>query len=293
MTPSPSGRHLEAFIAVAENGGLSQAARMLNLAQSTVSRQIEQIEESLGCALVVRSSAGTQLTQAGELFYGYATRVLADLLEVRGRIDSANVGEAVRLASVTGPLYTILPSAVRTFERENDIRILVRDAATDEICAFLRSGRIDLGIVNLPVGDGLEVDILAESQLALVVPRNHPLAGGHVVALNSVRDEPFILLREDQTLHRLAVSACYAAGFSPRVAYYTRDTRLCVHLVGQGAGVSIVPRTRGLERLTRAVRLLRLDPPFRRRLAAVCMEPTATVRRLITHLKSNFSAYGT
>lgn len=286
----PAGHQLEAFVAVAEHGRLSAAARRLHIAQSTLSRQMEQLERALDCQLLVRTHSGTRLTLPGEIFYGYARRILSELAEVRHQMEAAGRGQVLHLATVTGPLYTVLPAAVADFERLEQCRVLVEEAATDDIGKSVRSRQSDLGIANLPLGEGLQFDVLTESELALAVPADHPLAGERQIELARVRNEPFILLSRDQTLNRLAVSACHAAGFSPRARYHTRDIHLCIHLVSQRAGVSIVPHTRALARLTPDVRFVAIQPPLKRTLAAVYVEATPLVGKLVAHLQGVFRA---
>lgn len=68
---------LRSFAAVADNGGVTSAARMLNLTQSAVSMQIKRLEDLLGLTLLERAGRGVALTASGEQLLGYARRMIA------------------------------------------------------------------------------------------------------------------------------------------------------------------------------------------------------------------------
>lgn len=81
---------LKAFVAVAENGGFAKAARLANMATSSVTRQVDNLEENLGVQLLNRSTRSVTLTTAGETYYQQATRILDDLEEANRSVSEAD-----------------------------------------------------------------------------------------------------------------------------------------------------------------------------------------------------------
>src|ERR1700722_20826193 len=80
---------LRSFVAVAQNGGFTRAAKMLNSTQSTISAQIRRLEDEAGRALFVRSTRSVQLTSAGEMLLGYSRTILCLNEDARLRLSGA------------------------------------------------------------------------------------------------------------------------------------------------------------------------------------------------------------
>ena len=93
---------LRAFKEVAETGGFSKAARRLGVATSSLTRQLDALEASLGSALLTRTTRQVTLTDAGSAYLEHVSRVLSDLDEADGAV--ADTG-----AEAVGPLRVSMP----------------------------------------------------------------------------------------------------------------------------------------------------------------------------------------
>ncbi|MFN6979926.1 MAG: LysR family transcriptional regulator, partial [Gemmobacter sp.] len=106
---------LRSFVAVADTGGVTRAAGLMNLTQSAVSMQLKRLEESLGLALIDRAGRGVALTAAGEQLVGYARRLLSLNDEALGRLTGRAYEGVVRLGVPTDIVHPFIPRVLRQF----------------------------------------------------------------------------------------------------------------------------------------------------------------------------------
>ena len=106
---------LRSFVAVADTGGVTRAAGLLNLTQSAVSMQLKRLEESLGVSLLDRSGRGVALTAGGDQLLGYARRMLALNDEVVGRLTAQEFEGEITLGVPHDVVYPFIPQVLQRF----------------------------------------------------------------------------------------------------------------------------------------------------------------------------------
>jgi DNA-binding transcriptional LysR family regulator len=133
---------LRSFLAVAESGGVTRAAGMLNLTQSAVSMQIKRLEEALGLRLLERTGRGVALSPAGEQLAGYARRMLALNDEAWARLTSAEYEGEITLGAPHDVIHPVLPRVLQRFTAAFPrMQIRLISANTLELkAAFVRGG---------------------------------------------------------------------------------------------------------------------------------------------------------
>src|SRR5215472_5123587 len=104
---------LRTFVAVAESGGFTHAAKGLNSTQSTVSAQIHRLEEEAGQLLFVRSTRSVQLTSAGETLLGFARTILRLNEDARLRLSGVPDAGRVRIGANEDLTGGWLPKVLR------------------------------------------------------------------------------------------------------------------------------------------------------------------------------------
>lgn len=187
---------LRSFRAVAQEGGFSRAADALFLTQSTVSMQVATLERELGVKLFHRMGRRVVLSHAGESMLGYAVRILSQVDESRKTMASFRglaAGELLVGASLTIGSY-LLPELFGRFHKLHEgVRLLVDIAPTPRQVEQIVSGKMDLGLVEGPVGSPeLVVEPFFIDQLALIVPPEHRWVGRSSVAVEELQEEPFL-----------------------------------------------------------------------------------------------------
>lgn len=148
-------RQLHYFVEIVESGGFSRAAERLFVAQSALSRQVRELEDSIGTPLLRRGPRQVELTPAGRAFLPRAQRLLGDL-EAARRL-AREVGEGghglLRLGhSSSVPLVGGLQAALRGYlAAQSGVRLELTQQSSEQQLADLAEGRLDLGLLRLPV----------------------------------------------------------------------------------------------------------------------------------------------
>jgi LysR family transcriptional regulator, benzoate and cis,cis-muconate-responsive activator of ben and cat genes len=153
----------------AEEGNLAAAARRLRVSQPPITRQIRQLEEELRVELLVRSSKGVQLTEAGKLFFAEAKRLLNIGRAAVEKTRAAQAGEVGRLdIGYSGStIYTIVPQLVRSFllGRPN-ITVRIQRAGKEEQIDRIRDGQLGIGFARYySVGRDIQTIRIVEERL--------------------------------------------------------------------------------------------------------------------------------
>lgn len=241
-------RYLKTFMAVATTLNVTRAAERVHLAQSSVTGQIQALEEELGTTLFDRSRRGLRLTPAGQRLLDYAARLLALADEARAAV--ASEGEAVASRLVIGGLETLcaarLPALLAAYrQRCPGVDVTLRAANTGELRGAVKSGTADVCFV---FGDGvddpeLEREVVAHEALTMIAPPGHRLAGRRSLAFAELVDEPF-LVTETGCVYRRMFERAFAplAGSGPRIAGEYGSIAAIRTLVEAGEGCALLPR---------------------------------------------------
>lgn len=194
---------LRNFITVADSGSLTAAAAAIPLAQPALTRQMRELEEEMGVALLQRLPRGVRLTQAGVSFYESAQRILAELGRLRQQLAS-NQGhaQATVVLGVSPTLARVLLPGL--FEKCQDslegVGLRTREAFTPALLEWLERGVIDMAIVtNPPPMRSVALQPLLGEPFALV---SHPsMRVGPVVSVSQLTRMPLLMT----SLHRRIV----------------------------------------------------------------------------------------
>jgi DNA-binding transcriptional LysR family regulator len=144
-------RDLRSFVAVAEEGGLSAAARRLNVSQSALSQTVQSLERELGVILLVRSSTGTRLTDAGNVLLAEARALLRRHDDAVAAVTGSTSGRAgpLRIGVPLELPADLLPAAlVRVRASLPQVRADLHHLSTAAQIAALRDDRLDVGLVR-------------------------------------------------------------------------------------------------------------------------------------------------
>lgn len=238
-------RHVRYFVAVAEAGSISGAARHLSISQSAVTEAVKALEDDLGASLLERSGRGVALTHRGQLFLRHAGRILsavADARQTRAEED-ALTGELHLGASSLVAGY-ILADLLGRFRRAYPG---VTVAAFEDIGEYLEhllvNGELDVAVMvlsRLRESAALQARIIEQSSQRLWLPLGHPLAAREAVSLADVANEPQIVLAVDE-IQESAEALWRERGLRPEIAFRTRSVEAVRSLVATGAGVAVLP----------------------------------------------------
>jgi DNA-binding transcriptional LysR family regulator len=167
-------RELRSFIAVAERGGLSAAARELHLSQSALSQTIQSLERQLGVALLIRTSVGTRLTAAGEALLSEARALVAHHDRILAKVADTGSGTSGVLrvgVPLELPAEVLLGPVTRLRDALPDVRVQPRHLSTAEQLAELRADRLDIAFAReRAVGPAFEAMLVLTESLGVLLP---------------------------------------------------------------------------------------------------------------------------
>jgi LysR family hydrogen peroxide-inducible transcriptional activator len=289
-------RDLRYLAALAEHRHFGRAAEACHVSQPTLSTQIRKLEDELGVALVERAPRQVMLTAAGADIALRARRVLAEveqMREVARRTADPEAG-SVRLGlfPTLGPylLPHVVPRIRKRFPR---LELLLVEEKTEAMLHMLREGRLDAGVLALPLHeDWIESEFLFEEPFLLAVPEGHPLAGRHDLRLDELSDQRLLLLEEGHCLRDQALEVCQLAGAGEKLGFRATSLETLRQMVAAGVGVTLLP-VLAVKPPVPAQSNLRLlhfrTPPPSRRLALVWRKSSAMsefLRRLAAEIRA-------
>lgn len=236
---------LRYFCAVAETGSFTRAAEREQVAQPSLSQQVIKLEEELGVRLFDRLGRTVRLTDLGQTFLPRARVILNELKAAKEEVTDKQFSVAgpvcVGVIPTIAPYF--LPPQIGSFCRKYpDVSITIFEDVTARLMDRLRAGLIDLAIMALPMrGHDLDCFSLRTERLFATVPKDHKLARRPSVLLRELRNESFLLLRDDHCFRETAMEVCKRARILPKVIFESGQFSSILAMVGAGMGISIVP----------------------------------------------------
>lgn len=242
-------RQLRYFVAIAECKSITLAAKQVHIAQPALTRQMHQLEESLGTELIERSTRGIKMTAAGEQLLADVKRVLNDLELARNRAIRAGRGEVGHMAMgipvmryLADPVATIL----RKFRAEApNVSVSVHHHLSETQLELLAEGRLDAGVTLYrdaadPSFSGIH---LYSDPMTFVYPRNWSWPNGLPRSLADLAGLEFIWIARDTApaWHDELIHCFFKAKFVPKPTVTGIDAASMLAMVHAGLGCTVVP----------------------------------------------------
>jgi DNA-binding transcriptional LysR family regulator len=258
-------KQLEAFYWTATLGGFSEASERLNLAQSTISKRILELEEAVGTRLLERSTRSLQLTRAG----AGSLPVAAEMLALAVRFKDAAGG----LAAFEGPFrfgvtelvaLTWLPALVLTMTSQYPKLVPVPEVASSgELFAKLRASEIDLAIgLDPPAGSDLVSVPLDSVRLEwMCAPSFGP--SEDVMELRQLAEYPILTQSRGSGLQRLVLDWAGANGLQANRTVECNSLNVLAGLAASGLGITFLTADYFEPEIAAGrLRIISTDPPL-------------------------------
>lgn len=257
---------LKHFIAVVQYRGFSRAAENIFVSQPTLSKSIKRLEEHLGVILFERSTRKLDLTDAGRIAYKQSIKIIDSTKELQLSLEDFLKVPTGNITLGIPPLIgaTFFPKIAREFHKINPkITIQLIERGAKKIEQLIDSRKIDVGIVVLPVEErNFFVFPFIEEEFQLLLPAGHPLADREKASFAELKSESFILFTPEFSLHHLIIELCEKrGGFYPKIAYETSQWDVITGLVGEGIGVSILPKSASEKVDQKKIKVVEIENP--------------------------------
>ena len=240
-------RYLRYFVAVAEAGSLTVAAeRILHTSQPSLSRQIRDLEEEIGVALLTRRARGIELTPAGRAFLDHARLVLS---QVEAAAESARrvahpAKPCFAMGFLTGHELTWMPEALRILRDElPNIDVMISSQYSPRLANALLKGTVDAAFLRRERGSSeLAFRLLVKEPLMVVLPSNHRLAALKAISPGDLVGETFVTVSDTAPVLRVVIdNYLKRSGTNIRPAHEADHLAMGMSLIASTRGVGLLP----------------------------------------------------
>ena len=278
-------RQLDYFVHVAELGSFSKAARVLDIAQPALSRQVRLLETDLRETLLLRNGRGVTMTEAGKRLYDHAVGILQAVAQAKQDLGASRdeaVGRiTVGLPPTIGRQLT-LPLIDGFRQRMPRARLAVVEGLSSHIVEWITSGRVDAGLLYNPEAlAGLEITPVLQEPLCLVQRRAptecHTSECRTSVSLADLARLPLVMPERSHVFRRLLETQAAMAGQRLEIAWEVSSVGSIIDLVCAGYGHAVLTASAvaasGKSDQLRATPLA--DPPL---MSVLCLGLSASKR---------------
>ncbi len=269
-------RQMRYFMEVAKREHVTEAANVLHVAQSSVSRQLAQLESELGVDLFIRNGRRVKLTPIGKILLQRVEQMLHMMNEAEREVKEYLDPEkgVVRIAFPISLAAHVLPKAIYAFRKKYpESKFQMRQALYGDLIDGVVNGEFNLAMIApLPEEDKhIQQKLLFTERIVALLPIHHPLANRASIQLSEIKDESFVTLPEGTIFRKIVLSACQEIGFTPHIAFEGDDIDALKGLVSAGLGIALMPEVTLVETIPQStVKIPLADPAVTRSIGVIC-----------------------
>lgn len=247
-------RQLRYFLAVAEEGRVTSAAKRLNMEQPPLSRQMKLLEQELDVTLFDRGGKRLTLTRAGELLRRRAEQLLGQLQETVKEVQELDEGVhgVLSVGSVVSCI-SLLPKPIQRFQqRYPQVTFKIREGDHFLLAEQMEKRAIELVIARLPFEAAVDperyqtVELAPDPFVAILPSAWVPNTKGKpAISMQELAKYPFLTLKSDLTIrmHANVLNEFHSAGLEPLILCECSSVAIIVALVAAGIGATILPKS--------------------------------------------------
>lgn len=238
--------NLQAFTSVAEQGSFSRAAEELFLTQPAISKRVAALEDELETRLFDRIGHNITLTEAGQTLLPRAKRILSEVEDSRQTVINLSGKITGKLPIGTSHHIGLhrLPPVLSLYARQHpQVQLDIHFEDSEEVCTHVEHGKLELGIVTLPVNPGpsLKTTPIWNDPLRIVVSREHPLFWKKTHDLAKLAEHNAILPPTGTFTREILEQVFQPLGIQLKVGLSTHYLETIKMMVSIGLGWSILP----------------------------------------------------
>lgn len=293
-------RHLEYFVAVAEELSFTRAAERLQAVQSTVSSGVAVLEREVGTALFIRSTRHVALTRAGSDLLPQARTALEAVERMRsaGLRATGRVTGSLRVGLLTNLESLGLPAIFGAFHRDHPgVALSMRTSprGSTGLVDDVRRSRVDVAFCGLARDElsGLHAQVLRRQPFVALLPAGHPLAAADRIRLADLLTEDFVDMPVGFGNRKVVDDWLRAASLRRRVTLEVPDLSAVPAYVAAGLGVAVVPeQTAATGEVPERLAVVALAEPLVWELSVIARQEgrSPAVDALLTHLARHLPA---
>ncbi len=283
-------RDLKYLLALADHRHFGKAAAASFVSQPTLSMQIKKLEDELGVSLFERMPRALMLTPVGNEIVQRARAIVREADEIKAIARRSKDPESgsikVGLFPTLGPY--LLPHIMGKIRKQfSRLELLLVEAKTPEVLSQLRDGKLDAGLLAMPIDDEqLHVEFLFEEPFVLAIPKSHPLSKRRLLKLDDLAHESLLLLEDGHCLRDQALKVCALAGSAARNDFRATSLETLRQMVAAEVGITLLPllSVKPPQAKTANVELIKFAKPMPSRRIAMVWRKTSALNGLFLQL---------
>lgn len=235
--------YIQEFVVLAETQNYLLAAEQLFISQSSLSKHIKTLEKEIGFPLFDRTTRKVALSYTGVLFLPFAKEIVANhdnfLTLLSHNIDEAAMKVSVGMVTTR---YDI-PEALATFQRNYpQYPLEIIEEGSGAMLKMIEENTLDFAFIRFDETSNSDISKLSIStdQMLAAIPKEHPLAKMPTISLESLKNEPLMLLNKNTPMYNAFLSRCRQAGFEPNIVQTSRNREILFSFVEHGLGIALV-----------------------------------------------------
>lgn len=236
-------QQLRYFIAVHKFRNFTRAAEYCNVAQPSLSQQIQTLETELGCPLFHRQGRKIILTESGEALLPRAEKILDEHKNAKDAVSDINrKGGRVNMGAILSIAPYLIPYLITNssfWSRD----FVVEENFTENLILKIKEGTLDFALMSSPIQESsLMVKTIALEPFVAVMPKNHKLRKKKKLTLNDILKEPFLELSNIHCAGKQQSEICSLTQSGLKTSIHSSQIETIKQLIIQGQGISILPR---------------------------------------------------
>lgn len=260
-------KQIEAFIAVVSTGGMTAAAKLLEVSQPSITRMIQDLEKTLGFQLIHRNGPRISITKKGMMFVQEADNLLGAFQRAAARAADIQQDRAhsYSIATISAVGNSIIPRALGLMDPDllpDRMRISVLSA--EDVEQTVLSRQADVGFSNPPLDHpGLDVLGLYSAPCVMAVAQDHPLAGRERVSIKEMNGKTLVTMGSQFRFRRLVMEALEVHSVTTGREIICSSMITALQMIKEGLGAGIVEPLTAFQGPSRDVVIIPLEEEVR------------------------------
>lgn len=246
-------RQLLSFCTIARTASFTRAAEILGYAQSTISTQIQLLEQELATRLFERNGRQLTLTGDGRCFLNYAKQILQLSADAQAAVSGITPpAGAIIIGAPECLCATRLPALLRTYRKQNpQVKIILKTGEYDDVCNWLRNYSIDIAffLQQATYHPELTIRSLHEVPMILACGAGHPLTNKEEIGPADLRGETLILAKRSYGYGGIWENILAKAGVYPDTVLEVNSATAMKQCAINGLGITLLPKIAVTEQL--------------------------------------------
>jgi len=237
-------RQMEYFQRAGRLRSITKAAGELHVSQPSVTVAIQKLEEELGVPLLDRSQKQIALTPEGHVCLRRADDILARIRDLVSEMNDYRFAKKgiikIGITPVIGAYF--FPAALARFQKMHPrVQVAVIEEGSLSLRKRLARGELDLAMmITSQTSSHLETVPVAKGQLLACFSRSNSLGKLEKIPFARLRDQSFIMFREDTYSRKMILDECALNKFTPRIVFTSSQIETVMGMVGHGVGISFL-----------------------------------------------------